>query len=110
MNKNFELENRHYNRLQGFLKYDIEGRNPEEQKIVLEQVRIVVDDILNSINKGNFKKEDSNRDLQNKSYEIWSTMIDLELELLEGDKEKEDIMLEQMLKATQDKINTREMK
>ena len=57
-NKNFENESRkvinematkHYNRMKGFLRYDIEERDIEEQRVILEQTIKVAQDMLESI-------------------------------------------------------------
>lgn len=40
-----------------------------------------------------------------KYYDIWNSIIECELELLEGDKQKEKIMLEQIQQIVNIKIN-----
>jgi hypothetical protein len=55
MNKNInekvekEMGNKHYNRMKGFLRYDIEERNIEEQKEILEQTIKVCNDMLKAM-------------------------------------------------------------
>ena len=44
-----ELKEKHYNRMKGLLTYDIEERELEEQKIILEQVKKVADDMLKEL-------------------------------------------------------------
>lgn len=43
------IRQKHYNRMEGFLKYDIEERDLEEQKIILEQVIEVANDMLKQL-------------------------------------------------------------
>lgn len=40
---------KHYNRFQGFIRYDIEERDSQEQKIILEQIIKVATDMLNKL-------------------------------------------------------------
>jgi hypothetical protein len=47
MNKS--TEDKHYKRINGFLQYDIEERDIEEQKIILEQTIKVGQDMLKSL-------------------------------------------------------------
>lgn len=49
MNDSKILQNKHYNRMKGLLTYDIEERELEEQKIILEQVKKVAEDMLKEL-------------------------------------------------------------
>lgn len=43
-------------------------------------------------------------EMVNKYYDIWNSIIECELEILEGNEIKERIMLEQILKVAQEKL------
>lgn len=49
MNKNKNIRQKHYNRMEGFLKYDIEERDTEEQKIILQEVIKVATNMLKDL-------------------------------------------------------------
>ena len=44
-----QIRQKHYNRMEGFLRYDIELRDLEEQKIILEEVQKVAKDMLKQL-------------------------------------------------------------
>lgn len=48
-NNKLELAVKHYNRMKGFLQYDIEERDKQEQRIILEQVIKVATDMLKKL-------------------------------------------------------------
>lgn len=53
-NKNLECDTmaiKHYNRFQGFIRYDIEERDLQEQKIILEQIIKAATDMLDKLDK-----------------------------------------------------------
>lgn len=47
---------------------------------------------------------EKNNDKAVKYYDIWNTIIECEIELLENDKDKEKTMLEQIVKVAQEKL------
>lgn len=49
MDNKTNLRQKHYNRMEGFLRYDIELRDLEEQKIILEEVQKVAKDMLKEL-------------------------------------------------------------
>lgn len=49
MKNNNDLAIKHYNRMKGFLKYDIDERDIEEQKIILSQVIKAAHDMLEQL-------------------------------------------------------------
>lgn len=44
-----DIRQKHYNRMKGFLKYDIEERDLKEQKIILEEVIKTATDMLKEL-------------------------------------------------------------
>lgn len=51
------------------------------------------------------KNELEEKQMAVKYNEIWNSIVDCELELLENDTIKEKIMLEQIVKVAQEKLN-----
>ncbi len=49
------LEQKHYNRIKGFLTYDIEDRTEQEQEIILQQTIKVAHEMLQERSKNNDK-------------------------------------------------------
>ena len=49
MNKNKNIRQKHYERMKGFLTYDIEERDIEEQKIILQEVIKVATNMLKDL-------------------------------------------------------------
>ena len=49
MDKMNDIRQKHYNRMKGFLRYDIEERDKAEQRIILQQVMKVATDMLEEL-------------------------------------------------------------
>ncbi|MCH5138521.1 hypothetical protein JMF89_15120 [Clostridiaceae bacterium UIB06] len=48
---NNDVRQKHYMRFEGFIRYDIQEREQQEQKIILEEIIKVATDILKEINE-----------------------------------------------------------
>lgn len=49
ISNNNKIRQKHYNRMKGFLQYDIEERDIQEQKIILEEVIKVAKSMLKEL-------------------------------------------------------------
>ncbi|MCD3252420.1 hypothetical protein [Clostridium botulinum] len=85
---------KHYNRIKGFLEYDIEQRDLKEQKEILKATIQVANELKEEL-------EISNKDGY---YDIWNSIIKSELEMLDGDIENEKKLLEQIQKVVVDQL------